>query len=666
MLAIWDGMIGILEQCRRELHARNEGDSRLNWMPMQLALEARDHDTQEKVDNLIERVVDRSFMQGNGAVFMLGMQFQIELANQIASARNYHVLWTHDYRGIINGDQPDSIGAFQTLNYLRALTRAAQRYDSVGTMPRFFIFNDQLYYIGGKSQIWLDILQNPLAMHIVMPNGYDGMQERLVGLQDSLKAAVRGSKKLQALAKSQGNGYLEKLVRVNISVTQPSDLSYRSSRIIGVLPIVGDNITRDHRKISFFDLSEDDPSVGRAAYTGVGVGESYADATWDDRVLVVAGPAVLSLKFEAQRELLRNGFKPDQIPEPLRPRPLAPDYAQQVIAMEQQGYRANGIQVHNDPGFGWKRASIMEMMLITLMPPGSVIMIPDSLWTSLTYAAHLVVAALRGCQVYLIAPAYDNAPSKAPITMTRNIDIFGRLLEIQNDLAPEMAKENGGLRIGIYTRTSPVNNVEARYAEVAKTFNANPWLQRLFLLNDTLMADLNGAAARLKAQGYKPQRVINDSADRKPRLHAKTQWVITGSTLQAIKGLPNFQQFVLEQFRSTREVLHSPDNMGMPGQPRVEDAFALPRAFDDLTQLQRDSSIMYLSVGSMNKDTRGLFLDGETDFVIGGADALQAYTEMFYFFGVTTWVETQEQLAALFPHYSQRQFRMGYRLRKAI
>ena len=88
-------------------------------------------------------------------------------------------------------------------------------------------------------------------------------------------------------------------------------------------------------------------------------------------------------------------------------------------------------------------------------------MIPDSLWTSLTYAAHLVVAALRGCQVYLIAPSYDNAPSKAPITMTRGIDIFGRLLEIQNHLAPEMAKENGSLRIGIYTRTSPVNNAEA-------------------------------------------------------------------------------------------------------------------------------------------------------------------------------------------------------------
>ena len=73
-----------------------------------------------------------------------------------------------------------------------------------------------------------------------------------------------------------------------------------------------------------------------------------------------------------------------------------------------------------------------------------------------------------------------------------------------------------------------------------------------------------------------------------------------------------------------------------------------------------------IPVGSQNKDTRGLFLDGETNFVISGAWALQAYTEMFYFFGVTTWVETQQEFKALFPSYSERQRKRGYRLRKAI
>ena len=666
VLAVFDGILGIMEQCRRELYRVNGPDSRLNWMPMQFALEAQDHDEQEEIDRLIERVVERPFTDGNAAVFMLGQQFQVELANQIASARTYQVLWIHDYRGVAGNQLPDSIGASQTLNYLRALLRGVERYDSLGRMPAFFIFNDQNYYIAGRSQLWMDLLEDPLGHRLRLPAADSGMQRQLVAMQDSLRLAVAASTRLQELERVQGMGFVRKLVRVNVSITQPSDLSYRSTRIIGVLPIVGDNLVRDHRKVTFFDLNEDDPGVGRAAYTGVGVAQGYSDPTWDDRVLVVAGPAILSLKEDAQRLLLRNGFTVDEIPSPLRPRALSPAYGYKVAALQALGFSARGIQVHNDVGFGWKRASVVEMMLITLMPPGSLIFIPDPLWTSLTYASHIVVAALRGCDVYLIAPSYANAPAAAPAIMTRNLDIFGRLLEVQNVLSAEASKEGGGLRVGVYTRTSPVNNAVARYAEVATTFNANPWLQRLFQLNDTLMGDLDAAAGRLRASGYVPQRIIEDNLDRRPRLHAKTQLFMTRATLGAIAALPDYQQFMREQFRSTVEVLHSPDNMGMPGQVRATDALALERAFGELPPAQRDSAILFLTVGSQNKDTRGLFLDGETNYVVSGAWALQAYTEMFYFFGVTTWVETQEQFKSLFPSYSERQRRFGYRIRKAI
>lgn len=222
------------------------------------------------------------------------------------------------------------------------------------------------------------------------------------------------------------------------------------------------------------------------------------------------------------------------------------------------------------------------------------------------------------------------------------------------------------MRVGVYTRTSPVNDAEARYAEVAKTFDANPWLQRLFRLDDSLMADLNAASGRLAASGYQPQRIIQDNLNRRPRLHAKTQLFATQATLEAISRLPDYQTFMKQQFRSTLEVLHTPDNMGMPGQKRAETSMALERAFSELTAAERDSAILFLTVGSQNKDTRGLFLDGETNFVVSGSWALQAYTEMFYFFGVTSWIETQEQFRALFPTYPERARKFGYRIRKAI
>ena len=72
VIAVFDGIIGILEQCRKELYRVNGTDSRLNWMPMQFALEADEHDDQEEIDRLIERVVDRPFTPANAAVFMSG------------------------------------------------------------------------------------------------------------------------------------------------------------------------------------------------------------------------------------------------------------------------------------------------------------------------------------------------------------------------------------------------------------------------------------------------------------------------------------------------------------------------------------------------------------------------------------------------------------------
>lgn len=665
VLAVFDGILSILEVCRRQLHRINGTDSRLNWMPMQFALEAEEHDDQEEIDRLIERTVDRPFTDGNATVFLPGQQFQVELADQIAAARNYQVLWIHDFRGLAAGQRPDSIGAFQTVNYLRALLRGVESYDVRGRMPAFFIFFDQNYYVTGKSQVWMDLLADPLRHRVRLPPEDAGMQAELTALQDSLRTAVVASMRLRQLTHQHGKHFVEKLVRVNVSITQPSDLSYRSTRIIGVLPIVSDNVVRDHRKIAFFDLSEDDPAIGRAAYTGVGVAQGYADPTWDDRVLVVAGPAILSLKDDAQRLMLRNGFTPDEIPAPLRPHPLAPGYDEKVSALEARGYTARGVQVHNDVGFGWKRASVVEMMLISLMPPGSLILIPDPLWTSLNYASHLVVAALRGCDVYLIAPSFANAPSASSITVTRNLDIFGRLLEVQNHLREETSRAGGGLRVGVYTRTSPVNDAEARFAEVARTFDANPWLQQLFLLNDTLMTDLNGASDRLQGRGYTPQPVLEDNLDRRPQLHAKTQLFVTRGTLQAMARLPDYTSFMLEQFRSSLDILYTPEDMGMPGQKRAGSSMALERAFARLAPAQRDSAILFLTVGSQNKDTRGLFLDGEMNFVVSGSWALQAYTEMFDLFGMTTWVDTQEQFRSFFPAYAEWQRRFAYRIRKA-
>ncbi|UCE02635.1 MAG: hypothetical protein JSW67_00010 [Candidatus Latescibacterota bacterium] len=100
---------------------------------------------------------------------------------------------------------------------------------------------------------------------------------------------------------------------MHANITNPADPSFFSRQII---PLVGipDNLLRDHRKIAFYDITEEDPYKGMAIYTGMGLGEHYAGGTWEDRALMVTGPAALSLK-RAARELLQNqGFAQEEIP----------------------------------------------------------------------------------------------------------------------------------------------------------------------------------------------------------------------------------------------------------------------------------------------------------------------------------------------------------------
>jgi phosphatidylserine/phosphatidylglycerophosphate/cardiolipin synthase-like enzyme len=64
---------------------------------------------------------------------------------------------------------------------------------------------------------------------------------------------------------------------------------------------------RDHRKIVLYDVSEQDPGRGQAIYTGMGVGEHYTGSTWEDRAILVRGPALVALKDATREALLKSG-----------------------------------------------------------------------------------------------------------------------------------------------------------------------------------------------------------------------------------------------------------------------------------------------------------------------------------------------------------------------
>ena len=103
-LSVFDRWLGVLDQLRQQFHLDSSHDTRLVWLPMQLAIRPDEHDQQAEIDDIIERLVEQGFTDDNAAIYMSGQQFPFELSRMLRQTRHYHVLWIHDYRGVTPRD----------------------------------------------------------------------------------------------------------------------------------------------------------------------------------------------------------------------------------------------------------------------------------------------------------------------------------------------------------------------------------------------------------------------------------------------------------------------------------------------------------------------------------------------------------------------------------
>ncbi len=291
----------------RSTNRKQWGDGRFVWLPLQLALRASQHDEQQELDRPVERATGVDFVEGSPVSYVANEQFQIELGNMIHEARDYQVLWIHHFRGYNDNGDPDEISFRQvTEAYLPALIAAVRRYDQTGKIPQYIQIFDQFYFHANKGVLWTDLLEKPMSHHIRLPDGFEAWEDSIASLQSQLREAVAGSQLLQGQAKHFGDHWIENLVRVHLNVTQPPDPSFWTSALF---PFMGtaDIVMRDHRKIAFFDVSEEDPYAGRAIYTGMGVGEHYSGAGGEDRAVMARGPVLLQLRNSARRLLRSRG-----------------------------------------------------------------------------------------------------------------------------------------------------------------------------------------------------------------------------------------------------------------------------------------------------------------------------------------------------------------------
>jgi len=638
------------------------GDSRLVWLPLQLALREDQYDEQAEVDALLERAIGHPFTDRNALSYLHSSDLPLEIARSVLAARDYHVLWQHDITGQRDRTkQLDEVAYTMVADaYYPALIRAVQRYDSTRRMPQFTIVLDQFYYEQRNGRLWMDILENPLWASIRLPGNNDAREAHLRQRQFDLRRAMDGSRFITP-----------EQIRVHVHVGQQADWSFRSHRVLPPWSFVPDHLMRDHRKIAFYDLTEDDPYRGALLLMGVGIGEHYATATWEDRGYRVRGPAAVEARVALRHTLLRQGLPPDRLPEPLRDRTCrgAECRPPQTGTFDFVG---RAIQVHNEAGFGPKEASVARAMLYNLAPAGSVLIVPDPIWVSRTWAAMVAATAARGAKVYVIAPAKANNPNPHGPIEAAERDVMLRLLQIRDRLAPQIRRAGGELRVGLYDSRTQVTDAPGRLREVREGLRRAPWIRSVIPFDDRTLAVLDRAIVYTESDGRDVTDIARDERPRAPLLHQKTQLIARPGAIESLVRHPGWDDVLAEAMRvQSRQSSDFARQLGALN-PEVDSAAtrgvdALLRSYEQsLSDADRKAFSFYFSLGTQNQDPRGIMMDGDATVLVSGLQAAVGLADLYYLMARSAWIEDRSQLDALLPDPGRLARLLARMLRKAL
>jgi hypothetical protein len=521
--------------------------------------------------------------------------------------------------------------------------------------------------------MFLRLLSDPLNATIELPAGYEEWEREWREAQDSLRAAVDSSLLLRVERSQYGDDWLRNRIKVHVNITNPSDFSFQSFHMAGIIPIP-DNMIRDHRKIAFYDITDQDPYKGLSMYTGMGIGEHYAGQNWEDRAIMVRGPAALAVRDAARRLLLAQGFDEQEIPLPLRAQDKPDSYnarvAEEQAAMEAQWNVHPGrvMELHNETGYAYKPVNVQKAILYTLMPSGSVLKVPDSLWQSYLYASMLAGSALRGCHVLIYAPALATAPSSAPPTMARAHGLLSAVVYFQIGMDDIIRAAGGHLKTGLYDPQVGVGDLRGRVIQARETNRA--WLAEIDAPNPGVEAVFDSLDIYLKQVGYGTDYLVQADTTQRPKLHLKANAFISGEAWELLDQRPEWAPVTREYIKYLARQTGPPEQRLDARDVPPEFLAAVKALVDgvnrDANPAVRQHALTYLTVGSTNMNYRSMIMDGEVQILVTSWHALVGLMDFYLLEGLCEWIESLERLDELLPPPSGMTRRMANLLRLAL
>jgi hypothetical protein len=327
------------------------------------------------------------------------------------------------------------------------------------------------------------------------------------------------------------------------------------------------------------------------------------------------------------------------------------------------------MDVHNETGFRPKLLNTLKAAMYTLMPKGSVILVPDGYWNTPFWGGMLAGAALRGCRVLVITPAPANATfSDAHLLLSRSRELFARLIIFRNELQTELEAAGGMLKTGIYAQESDIGTIEG-VGEFFEGIHNAPFLKEIFPFPPEAYSAIASMVQKYKSKGFQPTYIAEDAKKRKPKMHMKIN-VLISAPVQDLLAAKGWDEIFRAYFRYmvrmlTREEGYV-DVKDVPEELREAFDRTLESFWNTLSEKDRRLAMAFLLIGSQNHNYRSMIMDGEVACVVAGADSLEALVDFFFLAGTSVWVEDLETLETVLPAYKGWNQWLGRYMMKAL
>jgi hypothetical protein len=619
--------------------------ARLVWLPLNYGLLPEQYDTQAEWNRITEDMTQERFTDANSIEYMMNERFHPELMEMIHKTEEYHVLIIHDFTGWNPDGSPDPYGWDMVANgYMRAMIDAVRALDAGEreVMPQFLLFIDQNFYQSNGSRNIVTYMENIFEKEEADID--DGPVKSMVdSVHQELVDVVRASRTFGGMSDDE----LRELFKVHVTVTNRWDPTFAF-----------DIDKRDHRKITFRDVFEDDPARGHGILTGTGVGHHYHPPGWEDRAMGIKGPALVSLKRTAEKLCRSQGYRDHEVPAYLLPREFPDDYEAQCKALRAKGWTSTNMVVFNDTGYGTKKATVQRAVMYNLAPKNSVLMAIDSLWLSDFWAGMFISAALRGAHVYAIAPSPANAPSSANFTMflmQRNMEL---LIRSRQFIKEDLEKVNGRIRVGLYNHDFGVDDPVARATRFFTNVDDTPFVLEDLPMHPDIFVLYRQAIERWIQAAAEEEPQDKERHPVAPYLHMKTQFFATDVAMDILRQ-DEWVPIVKKYIETRGRQLMGLETQGMTPHVLVENIDQTAGRAQVLTDYEAwvqenrpgelDQAIVAFTIGSMNQDRRGMLSDGEVLTVCAGWSGLIGIMDLFSVAVSSAWPDTSEELGEYFP-----------------